>query len=565
MDYIHQVHSLSKRKRRHTNLHKVKSGSEIFNDPLQDDFLFPVLPDKSINVPAESSCRKIQAESPAPEETAEFPDIEAILERHSPSDSYIKESGKKRDRSFTGTTTPSSKATLIEPQPVSKTPKKANAMSLQEMTYEILQRLTFIRHDNCVYYYNHKCYQIIEDWVALLELVCSEVSEDAFNSFTLSKFGHLFTYLKTRPRFIPVDYKKRLQRSAYYISLKNGVIDLKSMKLLPHSPKYLIFYSLDANWIPHPTTRYFQQFLQNVSGGDSQISLRIMESLGYMLSPLNCGKCFFVMGNAQNSGKSTLGKFLQEVLGQKLVSTKSVEQLSERFSLGDVPGKLLNLSMDLPKEKLNANTVSIVKQITGGDTITVEKKYDKQREVAHCNMRFLFASNHPVTISPNDEDDAFWDRMIVIPFLYSIDRASADNDFLEKLLDEKDDIISSCIIALGNVINNNYIFSPCEAADQLKRNWRYRVYDDTKSIPLFVDHCLDITENPEDKLYLKELYDQYADFCDNYNLPIAKYNSFSKWLVSNIDKCGKKRIHKTGQNPRYGITGLKLKEHPDNI
>lgn len=79
------------------------------------------------------------------------------------------------------------------------------------------------------------------------------------------------------------------------------------------------------------------------------------------------------MGNAQNSGKSTLGIFLQQVLGLKLVATKSVSQLAERFSLGDIQGKLLNLSMDLPNGKLNAATVSIIKQITGGDTITVEK------------------------------------------------------------------------------------------------------------------------------------------------------------------------------------------------
>ena len=439
--------------------------------------------------------------------------------------------------------------------------KKESKLILDEMEERILIKLTIIQYDNCLYYYDGYCYQIIRNQKELVKLIRSKVSRNAFASSTLRCFPDLYTYIQTNEALISSDC---IRKNTYYVSFQNGTLNLRDMKLYPHSPEYLTFYSLDANWIPHPTTRYFQQFLQNVSGGDSQISLRIMESLGYMLSPLNCGKCFFVMGNAQNSGKSTLGKFLQEVLGQKLVSTKSVEQLPGRFSLGDIQGKLLNLSMDLPKEKLKANTVSIVKQITGGDTITVEKKYDEQREVAHCNMRFLFASNHPVTISQNEEDDAFWDRMIVIPFLYSIDRASADNDFLEKLLNEKDDIISSCIIALGNVINNNYIFSPCKAADQLKQNWRYRVYDDTKSIPLFVDHCLDITENPKDKLYLTDLYDLYADFCDNYDLPIAKYNSFSKWLVSNIDKCGKKRIHETGQNPRCGITGLKLKEHPDN-
>ena len=44
----------------------------------------------------------------------------------------------------------------------------------------------------------------------------------------------------------------------------------------------------------------------------------------------------------------------------------------------------------------------------------------------------------------------------------------------------KDDIISTCLKALGKVINNHYTFSPCPAADRLKQNWRYREYDYTR-------------------------------------------------------------------------------------
>lgn len=179
-------------------------------------------------------------------------------------------------------------------------------------------------------------------------------------------------------------------------------------------------------------------------------------------------------------------------------------------------------------------------------------------------MRFLFASNYPVTVPKNDDDDAFWDRMIVIPFLYPIDRSAADPDFLEKLLNEKDDIISTCLKALGKVINNHYTFSPCPAADRLKQNWRYREYDYTRSIPIFVDHCLDVTKDPADKLYLQELYQCYCEFCNTYDLPVTNYNSFSAWLTTNIEGCSKKRIHETDKNPMAGLVGLRLKNISEN-
>ena len=85
---------------------------------------------------------------------------------------------------------------------------------------------------------------------------------------------------------------------------------------------------------------------------------------------------------------------------------------------------------------------------------------------------------------------------------------------------------------MGKVINNHYTFSPCPAADRLKQNWRYREYDYTRSIPIFVDHCLDVTKDPADKLYLQELYQCYCDFCNTYDLPVTTYNSFSAWLTT---------------------------------
>lgn len=486
-----------------------------------------------------------------------------------------KETQPKKQDDFTCNYVPKSLSTVLQkdstpPQPVKvahpvieqkplQQIKKASVMSLQEMASAILLKLTIILHDNSLYYYNGRCYQLIEDGEDLLALVRAKISHDAFASVSLKRFPDLFTYMRTDERLIPDSYQKKIRKAVYYVSFQNGILDLKEMKLYPHSPKYLTFYSLDAGWTNKPNPLCFRQFLQTISGGNEQITNRIKESLGYLLSPLNEGKCFFVMGNAQNSGKSTLGMFLQRVLGQKLVTTKSVQQLSERFSLGNIQGKLLNLSMDLPNGKLNAATVSIIKQITGGDTITVERKYDKQREVAHCRMRFLFASNYPVTIPKNDDNDAFWDRMIVIPFLYSIKRTDADVDFLEKLLKEKDDIISTCMIALGKVIHNHYTFSHCQAAEELKHFWRYQEYDNTRSISVFVEQYLDITRNPADELYLQKLYQQYCSFCDDYELSAATYHSFSSWLFSNIDGCCKKRIHKTGTNPQAGLTGLRMK------
>lgn len=440
---------------------------------------------------------------------------------------------------------------------------KPSSMTLDDMSKKMLEKLILIRHDGNIYYYNDYYYQIIKDDDELLELIRSEISYDAFASTSLSRFPNLLRYFKSDANLTPSNYEEKLRKATYYVAFRNGVLNLNTMELKKHSPKYLVFYMLDADWKPSSEPRYFQKFLQDTSRNDPQIELRIKESLGYLFSSINYGKCFFVMGTAQNSGKSTLGIFIEKVLGKKLVTNKSVDQLSKRFGLGDIHGTLLNLSMDMPNGDLTAPAVSIIKQITGGDSITVERKYDKLREVSYCHMRFLFASNYPVTIPKEDDNDAFWNRMVIIPFLYSVDPSNADPELPSKLLKEKDAIISTCIKALGNVIQNHYIFSPCQAADQLKQSWRYQKYDITRSVPVFAESCLEITENPNDKLYLGDLYQEYLAFCSSHHLTTTTYNSFAAWLSTNLEGCSRKRIHETGKSPRAGLTGIKVKIDPD--
>lgn len=178
-------------------------------------------------------------------------------------------------------------------------------------------------------------------------------------------------------------------------------------------------------------------------------------------------------------------------------------------------------------------------------------------------MRFLFASNYPVTISRSDEDDAFWARMIVIPFLYTIEKEDADTELSRKLLQEKDDIISICLRALGNVVHNHYIFSPCEAADKIKERWRYQECDSIESIPLFVEEYLEVTGEPTDMVYSRQLYEIYCNFCEESDFSPLRYHTFISWFCSNINGCSTRRRHETGKNPMAALAGIRVKQWAD--
>lgn len=452
---------------------------------------------------------------------------------------------------------------MMPSAPIGNLPKKdtgSSKLSIDDMANRVLGKFVLIRHEGNLYYFNGKSYKVLKDEEDLLRITRCHVSRNAFGVSSIKKtFMELLLYLKSDDRLIPNGYERKIQKSQYYIAFQNGVLDVRDLRLHKHSEKRLVFYELDAEWKECDVPRQFDSFLERASGGDVTIRRRILETLGYLLSPINEGKCFFVMGTAPDSGKSTMGEMLERFVGKNYVMHLSTQQVKGRFSLGDIHGKTLNLSMDLPKGKLTSDIVSIIKQITGKDAITVERKYDRLRDV-HSNMRFLFASNYPVTISKADDDESFWNRMIVVPFEKSIKKECVDVDLIDKLVLEKNEIISICLQALSGLISRNYEFFECELADQMKRRWRDS--DNNKALQTvqqFMEECVVITENPSDEIYSQDIYSAYRKYCDNRQLDSISQVKLTEWMKENLPQCSRKRMHRTGENPRFGFVGMYLK------
>ena len=379
------------------------------------------------------------------------------------------------------------------------------------------------------------------------------MSNSLFGLSGINRFNDLLVFLRADNRLIPQNYEKRLKKGNKYVVLENGVLDLQTLKLRPHSADYLTFYELDVKWKQEIHAPHFKKYLESVSGGE--IIKRIVEVFGYLLSPVNEGKCFFVMGMAPDSGKSTLGNLLQRLLGEEYVISRTAHILGDRFALGDLPGKILSLSMDLPRGRLKPEAVSILKQVTGGDTVMTEQKYEIAQNI-HSNVRFLFGSNFSITISNEDNDDSFWNRMVIVPFLYSVPRKDMDMELLEKLLEEKDAIVSMCLRAMHDVIERNYRFSDCKAADEMKAQWRYSTEGSTL-LKEFADEMIEVTGRKEDEVSVKALYGIYIEYCQRCReAPVTQYKMI-EWMDSHLNGCERKRVHHTGMNPTSAYVGVR--------
>ena len=276
---------------------------------------------------------------------------------------------------------------------------------------------------------------------------------------------------------------------------------------------------------------YTREFFSRISGKDETLVARIYEMIACILVPDPSVKKFFLLEGLPDTGKSVLGNFIKSFFPAENVASLDLARLGDKYSSSMLPGAYLNVSMDLPNSTISVKSIAMLKMLTGDDDITVEPKF--QNAYSYRNRcRFLFASNHHIRLA--EEDQAFINRLVLIPFKYTIPPEAQDPNLLEKLKAERS--------VVANVAIRNYY------PDLKRRNFKFSGQGEARFNPVvyypdryvnsqkriiqeFADNCCHITGNSDDWTYTSEIYRSYMDFCKKKNLEATSdIRQFSRWL-----------------------------------
>lgn len=167
------------------------------------------------------------------------------------------------------------------------------------------------------------------------------------------------------------------------------------------------------------------------------------------------------------------------------VASLSVHQFGERFALSALADRAINISMDLPNGIFDSRSVAVIKQITGGDSLSIEAK-NRQPYSDNIRCKLLFGTNHSIELKVRDE--AFAQRILLVPFCFPVPAAQQDFDLLDKLKQEKRGIVYCALAAYREVMRRNYQFTG-EARFGFKLNDIQVPTQAVDKIPLFVDQC----------------------------------------------------------------------------
>lgn len=382
------------------------------------------------------------------------------------------------------------------------------------------------------------------DEEGLMSVVRKQFGREFVDQLSCGYYGALHRYLRSFDEIklpdIPV-YE-------HQILFKDGLYDVRKNKFVDVKPGMVLVHRVRAKLKKKPTP-HFDAFVADISGGDPEIRRLILAMIGYILLPEPYAKVFFVLGPAPNAGKSVLGNFLRRLIGEENTSGVPLNELGGQFSKSSMLGRRLNVSMDLDEQTLDAKAVRDLKMLTGDDTVVIDVKH-KTPVTLKPMIKFLFGTNAPLKLK--NDDEAFWNRLVVIPFLYSISPERQNKNLGDHLWKERHGIVYQAVKEARTLINENYRFPKCQAAEDMKQQWKERSGD---MIEIFLrKRCIlgeGIGPTPTAKLFKA-----YESLCAEKGISAGKMTGFSRKLNKLDD------LEDWSDGKKRGYYGVVLRDDP---
>jgi len=411
-----------------------------------------------------------------------------------------------------------------------KKQKNIVGYGFSEVENRVIENNHIFCHNGDLYYFNDRCYSKLNDKV-LLAKITKEMSIEQRNDFNFRRNrSNIMAAIKENDA---IDLQiNKIKPTKSIITFRNGNLNVETGEFYGHSSDELTVYEVNANYLENvnylPTPTWNDYVTSAVKGSPKEVMRFINTILGYLLIPGAPAKKFFVFGTAPDSGKSVFGDFLTFLLGDENVSGVELHEFQRNFMFSGIAGMVANVAMDLPDEPVPKKAASRLKSTSGHDKIQMEKKYQDSFKLG-IETKFVFGANAPIRLVKYDK--AFYNRMVVVPFMNSVPEEEQNWNLLDDLKAERDYIVTKAMRAVMKLRRNNYVFPTIEASTKLHHEWSRSETDIiADTINEFAKDCCLKTDDPSDFITVDELFDNYLDFCMVHNYKAVQRTLFPQLM-----------------------------------
>ena len=345
-----------------------------------------------------------------------------------------------------------------------------------------------------------------------------------------------------------------LDADPWRLTVLNGTLDLRAGKLLPHFRDDLITKLAPVIFDPNAVCPRWHSFLVRVLGGDPELVDFAQRAVGYSLTGDTREQCLFVLHGAGANGKTTFLEVVRELLGEYAYQADIATFLERKIDGGprnDVAGlvgaRFVTSSEVGEGKRFNE---SLVKHLTGGDTISARFLYQEAFEFRPKFKLWIGANHKPVI---RGADDGIWRRLRLVPFTVRIPDDEQDGHLREALRAELPGILTWAVEGCQRWLEDGLrVPEPVRAATESYRQ-------ESDELGQFLDGCCESVAGAP--VQASALYHAYVTWCGRNGVHDLSQTAFGRKLsdrgitVRQMGRGNDRRAYRIGLRLVDGVAG----------
>ena len=347
------------------------------------------------------------------------------------------------------------------------------------------------------YIYTDGVYLADESGARLKTMIRKLIFPQFVKSTTIKRIYDLFIGAAE----LQVSYEDLNSYPQSWINFQNGFYDPVTRQMIPHNPAYRATVQIPHNYDPDAQTegQALEDWLRfAIPDGDDREML--LEYAGLCLTRDVRQQKFLILQGVGGSGKSTLIRLIERMIGSENIANISLSELTQRFAAYGLMGKLLNSCADLEVTALE--DTSTLKKLLGEDSLRVEPK-GKDAISIRSMARLIFSTNELPTVK-SERSNGFYRRLQVLEM--NRQPTSVNAALFDELSGQINHFIRLCVEAVQRMYERGTLLESGNSRQAVKQ---MRTDSDTVEAWLS-EMTVKMQERKEER---GRLYQSYSDYC----------------------------------------------------
>ena len=387
---------------------------------------------------------------------------------------------------------------------------------------------------------------------------------DGQNITGYGSYSYLTNVIKTLRRLLIV--RQWLEKTPKeLLPFTNGVLEVSTGQLLPHSPGYRLTWQLPRNHDPNATDwSTIDAYLDHLSGGKAAIKEMLMCFCNAVLTGRSDLHKFLHLIGLAGSGKGTFARLLTDLIGADNIYSGTLEDwCSNRFESANAHRKRLVVFWDEDKQ---TGKLGKFLSLTGGDWIRAEEKGKKAFQYRYDGM-VVVCSNLPIFTGVAASRIAR--RVVTVPCNHSVparQRRDLNREFAAEL-----DAFTNHVLSIPDAHVTKVLMGLADIPECTLEFWENRIRTDSIAawindwviFDVLAETAIGSDKNEWEKGTPLTLYGSYALHCKQSGTQPKANKNFSPDLLelcrSVLDWEVERKVTKIGKF----IKGLRLRTDAD--